>query len=360
MVIRPVVMMWAAVLGCLLLPSALAEPWIAVQTGSKCVACHVSPTGGGKRTPFGAAMAQTALSAGTLTGVWNGIITDRFSVGADARGNLASTRIPQRDDRFEFALEEALIYAEFHLIADKLSLYVDERVGPGGATNREAYALFWFKDKRFYARAGRMFLPYGWRIEDDTAFIRQVPGINYATPDDGMEVGYESPSVSLNLAVTNGTAGAGEVDRGKQFSLRGSYIQPKWRVGASMNFNDVSQSKRTMGNVFAGLATGPVNWLFEIDYVDDRGFATGPRRQWIGFAEANYWLRKGHNLKLTYEFFDPDDDVEEDERNRYSVVYEYFPMTFVQLIGGWRVGDGIEQSPQQNTDEIFLQLHTYF
>ncbi|MEO1576192.1 MAG: hypothetical protein AAFU65_14700, partial [Pseudomonadota bacterium] len=282
------------------------------------------------------------------------------SIGGDIRGNAVSTNIPERDDRLEFGLEEMLIYAEFSLLTNKLSLYVDERVGPGGATNREAYALYWFDDRRFYARAGRMFLPYGWRLEDDTAFIRQVPGINYATPDDGVEVGFESDRWSVNLAVTNGTAGAGEVDVGKQFSLRGSYVRPGWRLGASLNVNDVPMAKRTMGNIFAGLRTGPVNWLFEVDYIDDAGFATGPRRQWIGFAEANVWWRKGHNLKLTYEHLDPDNAVDEDERNRYSVIYEYFPMSFLQVTGGVRLGDGIEQSPTQNTDELFLQLHTYF
>lgn len=343
-----------------LIQNAAAEPWIAIQTGSKCIACHTSPTGGGKRNVAGAAMAQTALSAAPVKSLWTGILTDRLSVGGDIRGNASSTRIPDRDDRLEFGLEEMLLYAEFSLLPNKLLFYVDERVGPGGATNREAYAMYWFDDRRFYARAGRIFLPYGWRLEDDSAFIRQVPGINYATPDDGIEVGYEKDAWSLNLAVTNGTAGAGEVDTGKQFSLRASFIQPRWRVGASANVNDVPDAQRRMGNIFAGLRTGPVNWLFEIDYIDDAGFPTGPRQQWIGFAEANIWWRKGHNVKLTYEHLDPDNEISEDERNRFSAIYEYFPMSFVQIIGGVRIGDGIEQAPAQNTDELFLQLHAYF
>lgn len=351
----------ALLLVCLLVAGlARAEPYLAIHTGDKCVACHISPTGGGKRTNYGSVMGQTALAARPPKGIWDGTITDRLSLGADARFNATAQRIPNRDNRFEFSLEEVLLYADFTLIADTLLFYVDEIVAPGGASNREGYALFWFNDRKAYVRAGRMFLPYGWRVEDDSAFIRQVPGINYTTPDDGIEIGWEASTVSLNFAVTNGTAGAGEVDRGKQFSLRGSYIQPKWRLGASFNFNDVDNADRTMGNVFAGLKTGKVNWLLEVDFIRDEGFELGPRDQMIGFLEANWWVKQGHNLKLTYEHFDPDDDVSEDERNRYSAVWEHFPMQYLQLIFGIRVSDGIPQNDLQNTDEAFLQLHTYF
>ena len=65
-------------------------------------------------------------------------------------------------------------------------------------------------------------------------------------------------------------------------------------------------------------------------------------------VEADWKVRQGHNLKLTYEWLEPDDDVDEDEQTRTSVLYEWSPIQFIQLRGGVRFYDGI---PQNDTAE---------
>lgn len=339
--------------------TARAEPYFAIMTGQKCGACHVNVTGGGKRTDYGNAFAQAQLPARVPEKMWNGRVMEYLALGANVRGTATATNIDGADDSFEFDLDEALLYIEVPLLPDRLTLYVDERVAPN-ASNREAFALLRFPEAQAYLKAGKMFLPFGWRLEDDSEFVRQVSGINYNTPDNGLEAGVERGPWSLQLALTNGTAGGAEVDRGKQWSALASYVQQRWRIGASANYNDAGSDARTMLGGFVGLRTGPVSWLAELDHVDDEGLSPDGRQQWLGFLEANWWIRQGHNLKVTYGYFEPDDDVDEDERARYSLVYEYQPFAYAQLRAGIRSNDGIPQNPAQNADIVFLQLHTFF
>jgi hypothetical protein len=340
---------------------AHAEPYFAVQTGLKCSGCHVNPTGGGMRNAFGEVWGQTVLPAKHLdTGEpWVGELGRYFAVGGNLRASATVTDVPNQKSESQFETDEMRVYLEMRAIPDRLSLYVDERVAPGGAINREAYGRLWFGDKRFYVKAGQMYLPYGLRLQDDSAFIRQVPGINFATPDNGVEVGLDLAQWSAQLAVSNGTAGGAEVDNGKQYSLRAEHVQSIWRAGASFNFNDAAGGSRRMQNVFAGVRTGPVAWLGEADYIVDNGF-TPDRKQVAALIEANWLIRQGQNLKLTAEYFDPDRDVREDQQNRYSVVWEYTPIQFVQVRVGARNYDGIPQSDLQNRKVFFAQVNGYF
>jgi hypothetical protein len=367
----------AAILAAVLLSPAtsLAEPYLAVRTGLKCGVCHVNPTGGGKRTEFGSAYSQTALAAERLdpaTGkavpegaasdaaVWTGKLNDHFAIGSDLRANLSGTRVPNSPSTVAFDPTRAQLYLEVKPIVDRLTIYLDERVAPGSATNRETYAMLWTADRSAYVKAGRMFVPFGLRIEDDGAFIRQVTGTNFNSSDDGIEGGLELGAWSVNVSVTNGAGGGTETNRGKMISSLATFVQPDWRVGASYSANYNGTADRRMQSVFAGLRTGIVAWLASGIYVTDDGTPTGRLKQWATLLEGNVEVAKGHNLKLTYEYYDPNADVKEDQRERYSVVWEYMPIQFTQFRLGARKNNGIPQNNAQNATEVFLQWHAFF
>ncbi len=342
--------------------TALAEPYLAVQKGLKCGMCHTSTSGGGKRTVYGNVYAQAEVTERTLDmgALWTGELGKYFAVGGDIRGGWNQIDVPGQPSTSDTELEEFLAYLEIRPFPRYLTLHVDAKLGPQDPFVREQYHRLSTEDDSWYLKGGEFFLPYGLRIQDDDAFIRRVTGINFNSPDTGWELGLEKDKWSAQFAVTRGTAGGPEVDSGKQYSLRVSHVTSRWRVGASFNLNDSVFGDRQMQNVFGGLRTGRVAWLAELDYIIDDGTPTGRRKSWASLLEANVQITKGHNLKLTIEYYDPDDAVSEDEQNRLSVVWEYFPMQFVQTRLGYRIYDGIPQNPAQNREQLFLELHLPF
>jgi len=288
--------LWVLLIAALLASGASrAEPYLAVRSGQKCMACHVNPTGGGKRTEFGAIYGQTTLPAGRLdiatgknvpaTGaasepaVWTGKLNDHVAVGGDLRATLQNTSVPNTGDTAAFNQTTAQVYLEVKPIVDRLTICLDERVAPGAATAREVVAMLWSPNRTAYLKAGRMFVPFGLRIEDDSAFIRQVTGTTFSSSDDGVEGGLELGPWSANLAVTNGAGGGTETNNGKQVSGLVSFVKPIWRVGLSASTNSNDATDRNMQSVFAGLRTGPVSWLASGVYVTDEGTPTGKLKQ---------------------------------------------------------------------------------
>jgi hypothetical protein len=354
-------------------PGAFAEPYLAVRAGLKCTTCHVNPTGGGKRNEFGSVYGQTVLparrvdanlrtvpSGASEPAPWTGRIGEHFAIGGDLRKNYTRRRQPNTPETSGFDPARAQLYLEARLLGDNLVAYLDEHVSPDAATTREAFALLWLDERRYYVKAGRLYVPFGLRVEDDTAFVRLFSGTTFASFDDGIEGGLEIGPWSAALSVTNGAGGGVENNSGKLVSALGVYVQPGWRIGISASHNGAGDADRNMQSIFGGLRTGPVAWLASAVRIEDPGNSGGRVRRIATLLEGNVEFAKGHNLKLTYEYYDPNRSVRENHRVRYSAVWEYTPFQFTQLRLGARKNDGIPQNDAQNANEVFAQWHAYF
>ncbi len=341
---------------------ALAEPYLAVQQGYKCIACHVNPTGGGLRNVFGAIFAENVMAARPLpegAPVWTGqLLPDLLSIGGDLRADWSRTTTPQSPTLQQFALEQMRLYADVNLIPNGLALYVDEEVAPGAAQSMEAYVLYG-NTSDWYLKAGRFYLAFGWRLQDQTAFVRQVTGINMNTPDNGIELGFERPNWEAQLDLSNGAANA---QSGSGYQLTGQIIRTQsiWRFGIAGSYTQSSAGDREMTGRFAGLP-------HQISLGEpchrsgaQAGYPNGTRSMTPAFAEMDWALRKGHNLKLTYEFYDPELSVPNNAQTRWSAVYELTPIPFLQARAGFRRYQGIPQNNTQNQTFSFLELHGFY
>lgn len=345
--------------------SAKAEPYLAVEAGLKCNVCHTNPTGGGKRNVFGMTYARTALTERLLlqdeqsTG-WNSEVNRWLGIGGDYRGGYTSVDLPGPADVSDWSTSKGTAYLEIRPIPGLLTLYVDEQLAPGSSLNREGYLLLTPQNGKYTIKAGQFFLPYGLRLQDDATFVRQSSGINFDTPDEGIEFGLELANWSAQIAFSDGTAGTGSAPGRDQTSLSATYVQPGWRVGASYNINEDPLGDREMFAIFGGFKTGQISWLAEIDLISDDLPQGGSRDIYSTLIEGNWRFRKGHNLKASYEFLDPSDLTSDDEQERYRIVWEYNPIQLLQVRAGYTSFNGVPEILTTNRSEFFIETHVFF
>lgn len=368
-----------AILGLFALAAASpcgAEPYIALREGLKCAACHVNHTGGGMRNGYGGLFSQTEIAPllQELSGQALGFSADlgpSVSIGANAitsnetlfavdeERDVAGERTTySQDGQNTFAVDSGSLYMQARLIPSRLSLYLDETVAPGGASSREAFALLEGLPAASYLKAGRLLLPFGLRLRDDAAFVRQVTGFNFDNQDLGLELGLEPGPLALAVAVSNGTQGGRDDNTGKQVSAVGSWWTGRLTIGGSLAYNRTQGVKRVALGPFASLRTGAVTWAAEADRVSETGAADND--QVVLFASADWWLHRAVNLRLAYDFHDPFDAIGQDERSRATAGVEAFLTPFLSTSLYYRHKRSVPQDVPGNADALTLGLHTFF
>lgn len=347
-------------------PATRAEPYLAVRSKLRCSSCHMNMTGGGERNAQGRMYTQGTLSHSQfdssegfplLTGEVAGFLT----AGADLRLVNNTVRPPRRDGKTsnEFKTEEANVYLTARVWRNRLFLHLDEKIAPGGAQNREAFLLCNGLPKDGWIKVGRFFAPYGTRLYDDSAFIRNAAGFSFQAPDDGVEVGFEPGKYSLAAAVTNGAGGGSENDASKQISFHAARLMGAYRLGISGSNNVTGGSRTSLGGVFGGAAIGNFVFLAEGDIRFDKS-AGGSKTQWIGYVEEYWEITRGFNLRLSHEYLDPNRDIETDERTRSGLGFDWYPVPSLEIDARFLYLRGPRQFAGQNDWSFQAGAHLFF
>jgi len=359
--------------------SARAEPYLAIQEGYKCSKCHVNMTGGGKRTDFANVYVQTRLAHTFLdwqrlgskpdkneekdnpvktdsqSSFFSGRLNEYIAIGGDFRGLFEAAKPPGRAATETFSQRKQNIYLEIGLIPERVTFY--QTLAEGGDA-REIFGLLTgeLKGEPYYFKVGQFFLPFGLRLQDDTAFTRSATGFTYGTTDVGLEVGFEPGPWTLHVAASNGTGSSLETNRAKRLTASAAYVHKRFRLGGSFTTNKGAQNAATViGSIHGGAQFGRVGILAEAAVIDD-----SVDEQRVSIVELNLLLARGHNLKFSYEYYDPSSAVFQNARERFSLVYEPFLNQFTQFRVGVRDNRGIPQNPGFNANLLFVELHLFF
>lgn len=362
--------------------AALAEPHLAVREGFLCSQCHVNRAGGGKRNAFGANYSQVALPAwrpGSSTsriGIVNPALGDVVSVGADVRVQHVTVQTVRT--QFEgkwleapggntLRVPQANLYGELMLVRDHFSIYLDEKIGPEGASAREVMVILYGLPYGGYAKAGRIVLPFGLRLADDEAFIRQATGFNFGNQDLGVEIGAEPGPTFITASLSNGTLGGTDTNERKQLSFMGG-VRSRWgRLGASYSWNDATTPDgmvvRQVGGGFGALNFGRFSLLSEADLIVDTERPKGGARtqlfQFAAHAEADLLIIKGVAVRAAFGFHDPDLSVKNDHRTRLAMTVEVFPLPFLRVTATYILREDIPQRVEGRGDVFLVQLHGF-
>lgn len=382
------VALWAA--------TASAEPYFAVREGQKCSACHVNMTGGGMRTSFVSAHAKEILRYPNwlpeLTkpaDYFTGEINQYVGIGADLRVDMTATMQdnPGADgrvdnnvafrgtlDEFDINVDQATTYLNVNLIPDLLSVYLDQRWAPSLDT-REAWAMA-LLPWDVYLKAGKMFLPYGLQLQDDTAFIRggrngsATTGFSFNVSQPAFELGWEPGPVSFAAAVSQGVVDDRDVQgTGTLYALFTDVpVVRSVLLGTSGTYAGTSDGSNSWFGLFTGFNLGRFTYLGEVDWgwFDLVAPTTNQRVKpgtFITYSEGNYLLFDWLNMKVAFDYADYDGSLPRqgsDAENRVSVGFEPFLARFLQTRFFYRCSNGIETNASHNQDLWIFELHAFF
>lgn len=396
-------------LGCLLLvaASALAEPYLAVREGLPCPACHVNMNGGGMRTDLVSTHARDLLHYPNFFGkfsnppeYFSGEINKYLALGGDLRvSNTATFQDLGSPDRCSqsihtaspstscvdnakvfrgrletnsLAVTEAVLYGEVRLIPDYLTFYVDQQLQPQ-TNNREAFGLLrgilpW----NGFIKGGRMFLPYGLQLQDDSAFIRGgrngsiTSGFSFNQQQNGVEIGVQPGPVTAMVAVTDGPSGDRDVQVTSTIYALFTELPVVRNVFLGNSFSRVGPpgTQSVIFGFFAGSNLGRLTYLGEVDFLNDKTPATNGRTigRFIAYGEGDYLFFDWLNFKAAISYSDNDGTITDvnDGENQVSVGFEPFLNRFLQPRLFYRVSNGVSTNPTHNQNVLLAELHVFF
>jgi hypothetical protein len=373
---------------------ALGEPYIAVREGLPCGACHVNITGGGMRTSLVQTHARDILHYPNFFGTFSnppdyftGEINKYVGIGSDLRASDAAIfqdkGVNGRVDNnkvFRGRLEsnnidvtEFVLYGQVRLIPDYLFVYVDQRFQPS-TDNREAWAMLhgvfpW----EGFIKAGRMFLPYGLQLQDDTAFIRggyngsANTGFSFNNQQAGLELGVQPDPVTAVVSVTDGPSGdsSAQVTSTVYSMFTDVPVVRNLLVGGSASFVQPPGNYNLVWGFFAGTNLERLTLLGEADFLETRTPNTNGQivGQFICYGEADYLFFDWLNFKAAVNYSDNDGnlvDQTNDGENRVVFGFEPFWNRFLQTRLMYYIGNGVESQPTHNQNVLLFEIHAFF
>ena len=359
-----------------------ALPRFAALTGAKCQSCHVNPSGGEMRQAFGVQYGREQLpvpewSKDYSLDDFSNLLGNVLGIGADFQTLYFSQKASSATTDAFFQMQGDL-YLNFR-VARKVNLFFNKGLYNGF----EVFALLGILPANGGVKVGKFVPAYGTKMDDHTTFIRTYTGFSpeLARPElTGVEVDISPGPITVIGGVFNSSDGFGAAEGndkaylGRVEGMFGGDGTVHVGVGGNVWYNAaVPQSvlqrinllapvqtsgspRSTLYGGFGSLGVGKLAVLSEVDWMQLRSDLP-TTKSFVCYVEGDYPLITGLDLKLAYDFYDPDITYKNGSITRYTAGVEFFPFPGVEVRPLYRVLHGTNVDLQSEFD---LLLHLYF
>ena len=357
-----------------------ALPKFATRQGAKCQSCHINPTGKGMRSTFGSTYGREELTLPTFKEAtdiedYSPSLNDFFTIGMDYRNLFYYREQTSTSSLFQM---QGDLYLDLRL-NKKFRIYFDKGLYSGF----EVFGLAKVLPLDGYIKMGNFIPAYGLKMDDHNLFIRSGPyfpinpalaayptglGFGQGSEDTGIEFGFAPSIFTVNVGVFNGRKGGLTGTSGtknKAVVVRGDATLlsdlVNFNVGGSFYSLPTpgGPGKTQIAGAFGVLSlANNLTLQGEYDqlstYVPTKGgMVTGS----MLYGEANYVIVSGVDLKLGYEFYDPNIDLKDGTVTRWTIGAELFPMTGVEVRPLYRINQ--EKPTELKNNELHIMFHFY-
>lgn len=334
----------------------------------RCIACHLSPAGGGLLNDYGRDEAGDTISRGGdgrfLHGAWTP--PSWIAIGGDFRG---AAGVKLRDPETEGLLfpMQAELYTRVQ--AHGLSLYL--AAGLRGSArepspplverlaSREHYVMYERDD--WYVRAGRFFPIYGLRSQDHTAYVRRYLGFHTLEEPYGLAGGYFASSweahVSAFVPRPVDVLGAGVPAKGLAASYERRILDDTAAFALQTRTAVAGTTRVALGAIGKRwFRQADVLLLGELDLQRESGDGVPAHYQLAGYLGASTTLARGVLGGVAVQRWQPDVALPT-ARDAVELNLQYFPRAHLELHLLVRAtGQGDYDRPGLLS---FLQVHYY-
>jgi hypothetical protein len=296
------------------------------------------------------------------------LLTSFVGVGVDVRTLYYYVQLPDTggtsgSNSNAFWEMQGDLYLNLRL-AKKVNVYFEKGVYSGF----ELFGMVSQLPAAGHVKVGKFVPNFGTRLDDHTAYIRRYTGFSpeFGRPElTGLEGGVSPGWFSAFAGLYNAEDGFGSATgNSKAYLLRADglfELGSTMHLGLGANMFGTTASGGEKQYLYGGVGSFSIGDftifgegdMIQTKYSTSYGTVTG----YVMYVEASYVVTPGVDLKVAYDFYDPDKDTKDGSMARYSFGVEFFPVSGVEVRPMYRVN--VEDPENYSNNEVHIMLHFY-